>query len=419
MPGSPVPVEDDDGRTWSRAVRRHVHAPAHEWFAACAPGLEPMLADEMRQAGLVPAPAVPGGVAFRGRLVDGYAANLHLRLANRVLVRVAAFAARAPEDVVREVRAVPWDAWLPADVPLRVDVAIHESRMASTGLVATKALDAIRDRMHASGATMPSVAETGSPHEDADGAAAPRPSVQRLMLRLERNRLTVSLDSSGEHLHRRGYRVAVTPAPIRETLAAAVLRFAGHRGDVPLVDPMCGSGTFPIEAAGISANLPAGRLRSFAFQRWPSFRPATWGWLLRKADAARRVPGAALVGADRDATALDAARANAARAGTGDVPVFLHRDFAELSPNDLPGPAGEPGLLVANPPYGLRLEPGADPATLYRRIGHRLAAAWRGWRFAIVLPDERLARVLELPVDAILRLPHGGLTVVVARGRVP
>lgn len=419
MPGSPVPDDDDDVRTWSRAIRRHVHAPVHEWFAACAPGLEPMLADEMRLAGLVPGPAVPGGVAFRGRLVDGYVANLHLRLANRVLVRVAALTARAPEDVVREVRAVPWDAWLPGDVPLRVDVAIHESRMASTGLVATKALDAIRDRMHAAGATMPPILASGHGQGSETAPGETGTAEQRLMLRLDRNRLTVSLDSSGDHLHRRGYRVAVTPAPIRETLAAAILRFADHRGDVPLVDPMCGSGTFPIEAACLAARIPPGRLRSFAFQRWPSFRPATWGWLLRKADATRRVPDAAVVGADRDPVALDAARANAARAGTGDVPVFLHRDFAELSPADLPGPAGGPGLLVANPPYGLRLEPGADPAALYRRIGQRLAGAWRGWRFAIVLPDERLVGVLGLPVDAILRLPHGGLTVGVARGRVP
>jgi putative N6-adenine-specific DNA methylase len=239
------------------------------------------------------------------------------------------------------------------------------------------------------------------------------------MLRLDGNRLTLSLDASGDHLHRRGYRIAVTPAPIRETLAAAILRFATNTGTEPLVDPMCGSGTFPIEAAWIAGDMPPGAARAFAFQRWPSYRPATWDWLRRRAIEAGRPPGSPLVASDRDPSAIQAARANAARAGAEAHIAFLERDFRDLDPRDLPGGQTPPGLLVINPPYGLRLEPGTDPASMFRDVGRRLASVWRGWRFALVLPDERLLPALGLPVEETLRLPHGGLVVTVARGRVP
>ncbi len=415
-----MPIKDDDTLTWPRPVRRHVHAPEHAWFAACAPGLEDMLADEARETDLHEVQPIPGGVAFRGRLADGYAANLRLRLANRVLVRVAEFTARAPEDVVRECRGVPWEAWLPIDVPLRIDVTVRDSRMASSGLLKTKAMDGIRDRMNAAGAPMPPAVEHAQndarPAVEDDDAQDVQGPPQRLMIRLQSNRMTISLDSSGEHLHRRGYRIATTAAPIRETLAAAILRFAGYDGSIPLVDPMCGSGTFPIEAAWMATGTPPGAARSFAFQRWPSYRPATWEWLLRKSLAARVAPVSTILGADRDDNALKAARTNAGRAGvTGDVS-FLHRDFEVLGPVDA---GADRGLLIMNPPYGLRLGSGEDPATIFHAIGRRLATAWRGWRFGIVLPDQGLTRAIGLPFDDMLRLPHGGLAIAVVRGRVP
>lgn len=397
----------EDAPNWTRAVRRHVHAPTHEWFAPCAPGLEELLAAEAREVGLDGVQAVPGGVNFRGRLADGYAANLRLRLANRVLARVASFPARAPEDVVREARAVAWEAWLPLGQPLRTEVAIHASRIPSAGLLATKVLDAIRDRLQAANVAMPSV------------ALRPSGSSQALMLRLEHNRLTLSLDASGEHLHRRGYRIAVTPAPIRETLAAAILRFAAFSGTEPLVDPMCGSGTFPIEADWIATNTSPGMARPFAFQQWPSYRPATWDWLRRRAIDARRPSARPILASDRDPAALRAARANASRAGAASDIIFLERDFEDLAPRDLSEGTSAPGLVVINPPYGLRMEAGADPGATLRKVGRRLAAAWRGWRFALVLADEHLLPVLDLPVAASLKVPHGGRQVAIVRGRVP
>ncbi len=418
-----APATPDPEPHWSRAVRRHVHAPAHAWFAACAPGLEPLLADEMREIGLADVAPTTGGASFRGRLADGYLANLRLRLANRILVRVATFPARAPEDVVRHAREIPWEAWLCSDVPLRIDVAAHESRMASTGLIATKVVDALRDRMAAADLAMPSLA-----HRDASGSGGDPddgptdldgPLPQRLLLRLERNRLTVSLDASGHALHRRGYRTAVTMAPIRETLAAGILRFAGYDGSQPLCDPMCGSGTFPIEAAWIASGIAPGRDRTFAFMRWPSYRPATWGHLIGKAKASERPVTARIRGLDRDPAALAAARSNAQRARVADVVSLDRADFARLVPADADARSQGPGLLVMNPPYGLRLESEADTAAMFRDIGRRLGIAWRGWRFAIVVPSPRLVPALGLPIHAAMRLAHGGLTVTVVRGQVP
>lgn len=408
---------------WSRAVRRHVHAPTHDWFAVCAPGLEALLADEMRQVGLADVVPTTGGAGFRGRLADGYAANLRLRLANRILVRVASFPARAPEDIVRHAREVPWEAWLPTDVPLRIDVAAHESRMASTGLIATKVTDALQDRMATAGLPMPSMARRGAPEPDDDPDDGPSdehgPMPQRLLLRLHQNRLTVSLDASGHPLHRRGYRTAVTTAPIRETLAAGILRFAGYDDSLPLCDPMCGSGTFPIEAAWIASGFAPGRGRTFAFMQWPSYRPATWGHLTRAARALEHVPLAPIHGSDRDPRALAAAGANADRADVGGILVLQRCDFANLAPPRDDARDAPFGLVVMNPPYGLRLEADAHTTSMVRDIGRRLRAAWRGWRFAIVLPSQRLVPLLQLPTDSEMRLAHGGLTVTVVRGRVP
>lgn len=374
--------------------------------------MEDLLAGEARALNLPNPAPVPGGVVFSGKLVDGYRANLWLRIASRVLLRVAGFSARAPEEIVGGVRAIPWEAFLPRDIAIHLSVTRGESRIGSTGLVQTKILDALTDRLREVEGKPWTIAAHGAVPGEDDVDARPG---QRLMARLDRNRLVLSLDSSGDLLHRRGYRTFPGPAPIRETLAAGILRFAGWDGAESLVDPMCGSGTFPIEAAQIACNLAPGRDRTFGFESWPSYRPATWSWLRGLAAEGVRKSGPSILGRDRDPSVLSGANGNASRAGVDSTVRFEQADFFESNPP--PGIA--PGLVVINPPYGLRLDPALDTRRLFRDIGLRLSRHWAAWRYALVVPDESLIEAPGLPITGSMRVPHGGLRITVITGRIP
>lgn len=390
-----------------RRIKQHVHAPVHDWFAPCAPGFEPVVARELVPLEAEDIRVEAGGVSFRGKLEVGYRANLWLRAANRVLLRVAEFRARRPEELFRHAQGLYWEALLALDVPLRFSISSYQSWLKHEGLLESTLRDAIRRRLQDLGLD-PSVADlpVAAPEEGAE------PLVQRLMVRLEGDRLTLSLDSSGDHLHRRGYRQATAKAPLRETLAAGMLLTAGYDGQAPLLDPMCGSGTLVIEAALLARHLPPGLSRSFLFERWPSFKEGTWRHLQRQAiaDALPAAP-ASLVGRDTHGGAIRAAQANAERAGVD----------AEFEPGDFfrAAPPEGPGWVVMNPPYGLRVGEGTDIRALYRRIGGRLRQAYAGWRFALLVPEARLVEVLGLPAEEPLWIPHGGLKVAIVRGTVP
>lgn len=396
-----------------RRVRRHVQAPSHRWFAPCAPGLEGVLGAEARALGLPGAEEVPGGVEFQGRLEAGYGANLHLRTANRVWLRVGSFAARAPEDVYREARELPWEALLAADVPLRLQATTSRSRLFGGGLLGRPVRDAIGRRLRALG--LPEPPWTDDEPADQEGppgeTALPPMPVQRLLARLDANRLELSLDSSGALLHRRGYRLAHGGAPLRETLAAGILSWAGYDGSRPLVDPMCGSGTFAVEAAAIARHLAPGRSRTFLFERWPSARPTTLNHLRRLADAAALPAAPApIVSRDLDPAMLALATTHASRAGVAGDVAIENADFFEA-----PSPGGVPGLVVLNPPYGVRLAAGGDPVAFYRKVGRHLATAWKTWRCVVIAPSPAMAAALDLPGSDRLALSNGGLDVLVVR----
>jgi putative N6-adenine-specific DNA methylase len=385
----------------SRRIKQTVHAPVHAWFAPCSPGLEPVLARELAQLEASEIVPVPGGVEFKGKLELGYRANLWLRTANRVLLRVAEFRSRAPEELFRHTKDVRWETLLPS-MPLRVEVTLHGSRMTSDTQVERTLRDAIRDRLDEQ--DLPRVRE-----------ALPDVPSQLLLVRLEENRVTLSLDTSGELLHKRGYREATAKAPIRETLAAGILLAAGYDGSAPLLDPMCGAGTFPIEAALIARNLPPGLNRTFRFEEWPSFKEATWRHLKTKA-LEQSLPQAPhpIFAQDMYGGPIDATRENAQRAGVLDDLTVKAADFFTA-----PVPEGPPGWLVVNPPYGVRIGNQDDAGRLYGRIGSKLRAAYPGWRFAVVVPEPSFYGALQLPEETRLFLPHGGLKIGVTIGRLP
>ena len=348
-------------------------------FAVTPPGVEGITARELAGLGIVPDALTPGGVGFRAAHRELYAANLMLRTANRVLVRLAEFPARAFYELERKARRVPWGLVLRPGDPVAFRVTSRKSKLYH--------LDGIAERLLASCGGSPGpestdyTADTDDPGEPADFPAGGRFS-QLILARLVRDVVTISADSSGELLHRRGYRRAIGKAPLRETLAAAMLLTAGYDGARPLVDPFCGSGTIPVEGALIARRIPPGIHRRFAFEHWPGFEPALWesvraaGW-----ERMRDRAPAPILGWDRDAGAVAAALANAERAGVG-VDVAL----AQGAISGLAVPPG-PGLIATNPPYGVRLGEPGDLRNLYARFGSVLRAECAGWTAAVLSAD--------------------------------
>jgi putative N6-adenine-specific DNA methylase len=356
-------------------------------FAVTAPGLESVCAAELRQSVGVHGQVEPGGVAFSGGPRELYLANLWLRSASRILVRVGEVTARDFPSFHRKTLQLPWGRYLRSGVPLQVRASSKGSRLVHTGRIAETLVAAIKRTI---------------------GSADPKAGVaeQLLIARMEDDRCLLSIDSSGELLHRRGYRTDGAQAPLRETLAAGILQLLGWDGMRPLLDPLCGSGTFLIEAALLAANQAPGSERDFAFTHWPHFRAGAWQLLCDEAQRGVRSSSVVIVGSDRDADSVAAARANAKRAGCARmIDVHCH-DFADLRP-----PAGPPGLILCNPPYGLRVGGEGDLRPFYQRLG----AVWRqqfsGWQVALFCPAGPLPAATGLPLQPVAELRNGGLPV--------
>lgn len=367
-------------------------------YAVTAPGLESLTAAELRRLGIEPTGVEPGGVSFQGNLADVARANLWLRTASRILVRLGTFHVRALGELERKAGLLPWREWLVADQPLTVRATCRKSRLFHQGAVAERVI----------------AAAGGRPPEDAalstDEEA--EPAAQLVVVRLFRDEATISLDSSGSLLHRRGYRLETAKAPLRETLAAALLLGSGWHPVEPLVDPFCGSGTIPIEAALLARRLPPGLHRSFAFQRWAAWNETEWRSLI---DAARdqslsRAPSA-IIAADRDAGAIAAGRGNAARAGVEQDIEFRCEALSLLDP-----PTGT-GHLITNPPYGVRVGDPRALRDLYARLGQVARERLAGWRLTLLLPTVPLERATGLAFTESLRTSNGGLTVRVVHAR--
>ncbi|HSP80690.1 MAG TPA: RNA methyltransferase, partial [Myxococcaceae bacterium] len=344
-----------------------VQQKEEEVFVSVTPGLEPAVEAEAAGLGLAPR-RVEGGVELSGEPGLHQEANLRLRTASRVLLRLGRFSAPDVGALTKGLARLPLErVWDGRGTP-RLSVVLHRARFKGPDAVLGAAARAWR---------LPSVGRVAGLDEEAGEGLT-------LLVRLEGDTCTVSADTSGEPLHRRGYRQEVSRAPLRETLAAGILVLAGYDGVAPLVDPMCGSGTFLIEGAWMSQRRAPGLGRGFAFERFPGFDAA--GWAARQARAraeALPAPRAVLRGYDINAGSLGTARRNARRAG---VSLTLERqDVRTLSS---PGGLG-PGWVVANPPYGKRVGEAEDLPGLYRALGQTLRRAFPGWRAAVLVPEDR------------------------------
>lgn len=381
-------------------------------FAVSAPGLEAVTAAELRDLEIAGVTVQSGGVSFSGDLPDVWRANLWLRTASRVLLRLGTLRARGFTELERKVALLPWELYLAPGSPLPpVRAASHRSRLFHTGLVAQAVRQGVAARLAHQGFPPPasSSGPGGSSPEPGPTPTASRPDPEAgaILLRLVRDEATVSIDSSGALLHRRGYRQEAGRAPLRETIAAGMLLLARWDPSTPLVDPLCGSGTLLVEAGLLATGRAPGLHRGFAFQAWPCFDPSSFARMIEQAAAQvrARLP-APITGGDRDPRAVAAAQANAARAGLSGLSLQAC-EFERLEP---PQGAG-PGLVVANPPYGERLGSPEGLRGLYRRLGRVLQQRYAGWRAALLVGSSSPYAELGMRWDRMDRLSNGGLAV--------
>lgn len=361
--------------------------PDFDIFFMAPPGLESALYAEVRAHRFKAVRQVQGGVAAKGTWRDVWRANLQLRGCGHVLARIGSFRARHLAELDRLAREVPWQSVLRKDVPVHVEASCSRSRIYHSGAAAQRIARAIE----------------GFGCQVSDAAEV------IVKARIEDDLCTLSIDSSGESLHKRGHKEGVGKAPLRETLAALFLRQCGFTGDEPVVDPMCGSGTFVIEAAEMAAGLAPGRTRHFAFEKLATFDAKAWQAMKSAVEA--RVPAVAFHGSDRDAGAIRMAKQNAERAG---VSAFTH--FRQQSVSDLVPPEGPAGLVIVNPPYGTRIGDRKPLFALYGALGQVLATRFSGWRVGIITTDASLARATKLRfIDPLPPVLHGGLRVTLHR----
>lgn len=381
-----------------------------EIFLVAAPGLESVLCAEAADRGFANPSAVKGGVTVTGGWPEVWRANLELRGATRVLARIASFRAFHLAQLDKRARRVPWAQILRADVPVRVEASCKGSRIYHAGAAAQRIERAIAEELGApivKAAPKPTGKKAAKDMEAEAEDTRPLEIAVQIKARIDDDLCTISVDSSGESLHKRGHKEAVNKAPMRETLAALFLRQCGFDGrePVPVVDPMCGSGTFVIEAAEIAAGLKPGRSRSFAFEQLANFDPAVWRSL--RGDGTATAPAVRFYGSDRDAGAVAMSRANAERAGVSAWTDFAHHAISDLTP-----PEGPAGLVIVNPPYGARIGEGKSLIPLYHAMGQTLKTRFAGWRVGIVTNEAALAKATELPFqEGGVSVSNGGIRV--------
>jgi putative N6-adenine-specific DNA methylase len=355
------------------------------FFATCARGIEPILAGELRELGAAGVEPGRGGVQFLGDQSLLYRANLWLRTAVRVLWPVLEVNVTSPDELYDAVRAVDWSRYLTPEHTLAVDCNVRDSSLTHSQYAALRTKDAICDQFVERQGRRPSV--------DVE-----RPMVA-LNLHVYRDRAVLSLDSSGESLHKRGYRPILTRAPLNEALAAALVLRTGWRGAAPFVDPLCGSGTLPIEAAWIALRRPPGLTRRrFGFMGWMDYDVELWTSLRDEArrGVRRRLP-APVLGSDRRRDAIRFALANARAAGIGHLLQFEVKDVADFRP-----PEGSPGVILCNPPYGERIGEEKELRGLYHTLGEVFRARCAGWAAYVFTGNARLARQIGLrPVEQV------------------
>jgi putative N6-adenine-specific DNA methylase len=362
----------------------------HYFFAPCPRGLESVLATELEQLGAASVQGRDGGVQFQGDWRICYRVNLESRIASRVLWQVASQPYASEADIYDATRALPWNEWFSPGLTIRVNIAALKCPLRSLDFVTLRIKDAVCDKFREMAGRRPSV-DTVLPDIRIHGL-------------LDARKFSLYLDTSGDALFKRGLRQHAGEAPLRENLAAGILYLAGWRPGIPLLDPMCGSGTFLLEAAQISFDIAPGLRRSFAFEKLKRFDKELWN-SLKDAAIARQKPRMPLpiFGSDLYGDALADARANLSAAGFAEMVTLKQANVLEIS---APSPSG---FLVTNPPYGVRIGEQQTLAELYPKLGDVLKKKFSGWKAYILTADPFLPKSIRLAASRRTPLFNGAL----------
>jgi len=386
------------------------HEKSIAYYVVCPPGVEPWIVRELADLGVAISQGGvgKGGIECVGSIADLYRVNLCSRLASRVLLRVGHFKAIHFKDLVQRTSELPWSHWLQPGRAVCVRASSHSSTLYHQGAIAERVTEAI-------GLSLGSAPQAGTLDkfgDPVDGAAL-------VVARIHKDRCHISIDTSGDHLHRRGYRLAQGKAPLRENLAAALIAMSEWDQRAPFVDPFCGSGTLPIEAAMMAARIAPGAHRRFAFMDFADFDATLWAHTVDE-QASKRAAGVnerampTIMGSDRDAGVVEAAKANAHRAGVADAVEFTHAAISSIS-----FPGDRRGWVVTNPPYGGRIGGANDLRNLYAAFGNRLLKDARGWMLCLPSSNKVLCGHIGLKLDLTAHISNGGIPLAIVRGKVP
>jgi putative N6-adenine-specific DNA methylase len=362
----------------------------HRFFTPCPRGLEVVLEQELQGLGIASTTSTEGGVAFQAPWSSLYLVNLQSRIASRVLWQVGQALYRSEEDIYRMAYALPWSDWFLPSHTIKVKVSARNCPLTSLDFVTLRIKDAICDKFLSIRHRRPSV-DTRHPHIRIDAF-------------LDATTITLYLDTSGEPLFKRGHRIQTAEAPLRENLAAGLLRLAGWTPHDVLLDPMCGSGTIPLEAALIARRIAPGQARSFAFERLLIHDAKQWGHLreMARLHQLAEVP-APIYASDHDPVCVKLAQRTFQGAGVAIDIRLRQSDILELTP-----PA-EQGIMVINPPYGVRLSQPEKLDAFYPRLGDCMKQRFAGWRAYVFTGDRRVPKLIGLSPSKRIPLFNGSL----------
>jgi len=378
----------------SKRIKRHVVGRRRIYFAATAPGFENICLGELYNLPLSnkTASIVTGGIEFQGQLMDCYLANLYLRTASRILMRIETVYATHFSQLPKKLSDISWELFLRADQVPEIHVTTRHCKLHHTGAISERLLKAIADRKK--------IIEFMAPDEK---LSLPP---QNIYVRGVDDQFTVSIDSSGDNLYKRGIKRHPGAAPLRETAAAAALMLAGYTGSEPLIDPMCGTGTFALEAALMAKNIPPGWFRKFAFMGWPSYQSKRWAYLRRQSEKhVVNLKKPMIRASDADLSACLRLKKSITEFNLSDAIITDHKNFFNLQPTEL---TTQRGIVAINPPYGRRIGSERESEQLFKRICSRLYQHYKGWRLVLIVPYKKWAKHISFELREY-PLSHGGL----------
>ena len=363
-------------------------------FLVVPPGLEQIAKKEVAE--LFPTlrtSSTTNELEYECDLQTIYKLNLLLKVPNRVLVRFGEFEATSFQELFTKTVRLPWKLFFKKDVSVKIRTTCHKSKLYHSDAVTERIHQAIESNL------AKKVPLLKGDSEESHGKQ------QLIIVRLLRDQVSISIDSSGNPLYMRGYREIVSKAPIRENLAASIILASGWTPEFPLIDPFCGSGTIPIEAALIAKNHPPGLYRDFAFENWPEFNQSYWQNMRREyiqnfVDVTTRIQGS-----DRNIGSIENARKNAEKASVNRFIEWKNQSISDVKPY------GQPGWIITNPPYGLRISSNKDIRNLYAQFGNVLRQKFQGWNVIFLCNSVNLANQTRLKPKSLFSFSNGGINV--------